>query len=98
MIIRDSFVIGVDYCVRDDRCWPGVTAPAPTKNIQRGRNRLRGFQMGVNVGESDFLSWKKFVKGLRRLFIIIIYLFSVGCQPRPFFSFFGASFVGLVLH
>ena len=36
MIIKDSFDNkGFDYCVCDDRCWPGLTAPTPNEYLQR---------------------------------------------------------------
>ena len=42
MIIMDSFDNkGIDYCVCDDRCWPGLTAPTPTK-YPKGRSSLTG--------------------------------------------------------
>ena len=47
MIIRDSFVIGVDYCVYDDRNWPENTAPTPNKYPKKGRNRLRANFIGM---------------------------------------------------
>jgi hypothetical protein len=35
MMIRDSFVVRVDYCICDDKCWPGPghTAPTPSEYL-----------------------------------------------------------------
>ena len=42
MMIRDSFVEGVDYCVCDDRCWSEFSAPTPNNEYLKREKFFEG--------------------------------------------------------
>ena len=49
MIIKDIFVIGVDYCVCDDKCRPDKLHQH-LSNIQKGEKSIEGSSNGCECG------------------------------------------------